>query len=110
MTGATHFIEEPENLHDDTGEYPSEETLEFIRNFDCAKNRCLYLAKFIEKIWWAADWGYTMKGKKLYLSTGGWSGNEEIIDALQSNHVFWLMCWYETKRGGHYTFIIKEVL
>lgn len=103
----------PAVLHDDSGEYPSEETLEFIRNFDCGKYTCLYLAEFLEQVWWAADWGYTMKGKhkkKLYLSTGGWSGNEDIIDALQSNHVFWSMCWLETRRGGHYTFEIKECL
>lgn len=40
------------------------------------------------------------------LHTGGWSGNEEIIKALQDNKLFWLMWWQKTERGGHYTFEI----
>lgn len=42
----------------------------------------------------------------LSLSTAGWSGNEEIIDALEKNHIFWLMFWTKSERGGHYTFEI----
>lgn len=42
----------------------------------------------------------------LELHTGGWSGNEEIINALQNNKLFWSMWWQKTERGGHYTFEI----
>lgn len=102
----------PAVLHDDTGDYPSDEALEFIKKFDCAKYGCLALAEFIEQVWWAAEWGYLMKGKRvkhLYLSTGGWSGNEEIMSALQDNFLFWSMCWKQTRRGGHYIFEIREL-
>ena len=102
----------PEVIHDDSGQYPSDEALEFIEKFDCAKYGCLSLTEFIEQVWWASDWGYNLKGKrkkKLQLSTGGWSGNEDIIRALKNNFVFWSMCWVETKRGGHYTFEIKNI-
>jgi hypothetical protein len=101
----------PTVLHDETGDYPSDESLEFIKKFDCLKYGCLPLLEFIEQIWWASEWGYCLKGKRvkrLYLSTGGWSGNEEIISALHDNFMFWSMCWKQSRRGGHYIFEIKE--
>ena len=39
--------------------------------------------------------------------TGGWSGNEDIIGALMENHIFWMLCWQESKRGGVHTFKVK---
>ena len=101
------MIKYPDILHDETGNYPSEEALEFIKNFDCLKYGCLALAEFIEQVWWAPEWGYSMKGNKLHLSTGGWSGNEEIISAMKDNFSFWWTCWEQTRRGGHYIFEIK---
>jgi len=38
------------------------------------------------------------------LHTGGWSGNEEIIRAMQDNRVWWGMFWESSRRGGHYEF------
>ena len=43
-----------------------------------------------------------------HVSTGGWSGNEEILSSLQNNSMFWLMCWMQSKRGGHYQFKVKK--
>jgi hypothetical protein len=39
----------------------------------------------------------------LKISTGGWSGNEDIIDALMKT-IFWDCFWSKTEKGGHYTF------
>ncbi len=102
----------PSVLHDETGNYPSNESLEFIKTFDVIKYGNLALAEFIEQIWWCADWGYCLKGKrvkKLFLSTGGWSGNEDIIHSLSRNFIFWSMCWMQQRRGGHYIFEIKNI-
>lgn len=43
------------------------------------------------------------------VSTGGWSENEEVIDALKCNIFFWTMYWYLSKRGGHYEFKCKPL-
>lgn len=43
-------------------------------------------------------------GGVVEIVTGGWSGCEDAIEALQENQVFWLMCWLETVRGGGYSF------
>ena len=64
-----------------------------------------YKKYFIEK------WGLDHIHKKrpvlwLELHTGGWSGNEDIIEALQKHKLFWMMWWCKTERGGHYYFEI----
>ena len=64
---------------------------------------------------WNTDYGTistdkTEKGKIIIeLTTGGWSENEEIIDAI-ADTMFWLLWWQESKRGGYYKFIYVEVI
>lgn len=90
-------------------EYPTEGNLEIIKKFNLLKNDVMELLDYIEAIWWQPDWGFVKKGKrviKLQLHTGGWSGNEDIINALQQNFVFWSMYWVKHIRGGHYFFKI----
>ena len=62
------------------------------------------------------QWGWHMfatiengKTTRTYqISTGGWSGNESLIAAMRENHLFWSLCWYQSRRGGHYTFHVVE--
>lgn len=42
----------------------------------------------------------------MWIHTGGWSENEEIISKIKSS-VFWMRHWSLTKRGGHYFFDYK---
>jgi hypothetical protein len=61
--------------------------------------------------WHWGDYGFLLKEPKgkyqrLEMHTGGWSGNEEIMTALQDNAYFFLLYWQRSKRGGHYYFKI----
>jgi hypothetical protein len=47
----------------------------------------------------------------LHISTGGWSGNEDIIQELLSNQMVKMLTYTSWRRGGHYEFEINpEVL
>ena len=90
--------------------YPTEEELETLAKW--SGDDALALIEYIKSIWWAPDWGFVLKGKrvlKLELHTGGWSGNEEIIGVLMNNF-FWHFYWEKSERGGHYYFEIGKGL
>jgi len=97
----------------DSGGYPTKEWLAFLKSYQ--PDESLPIEYFIENVladgWWAASWGFTFHRKykgirKLELHTGGWSGNEEIIDIIKSN--MWLthfsMRYIKWTVGGHYYF------
>ena len=101
--------------------YPTEEELEKIKTWDLiegndARHPKLYaLLDYVQSLWMYDDrfnlthghytrWHRTYR--TLYLSTGGWSGNESIIVALRQNFIFWSMFWRQSRRGGHYWFEI----
>jgi hypothetical protein len=93
--------------------YPTDEELRWIKEWsDKDPKGWLAVAK---GCWWAADWGWReLTGKKgdltYHVSTGGWSGNEEIIDAMQENVWCWAQTWESTRRGGHYVFVLPANL
>jgi len=96
------------NCWDEDG-YPTEEFLDSIRNWSW-KNSFVDLMAHIKPYWKYSDFGYwTQDGDTYSISTGGWSGNEDIIRALKENGIFWSICWYSSRRGGHYEFEIKEL-
>jgi hypothetical protein len=96
--------------------YPTDEALEEIKNWHYDKG-WISLMEFVKSIWWAADWGWREENTEglygittitYYISTGGWSGNESLIYALQENTAFWMMNWFQSQRGGHYIFKVKK--
>ncbi|MDD3102488.1 MAG: hypothetical protein PHX21_13625 [bacterium] len=92
-------------------QYPTEEELKTIREWrlDSWKH-VLDLLDYLKEIWWAAEWGFKVSGKRvlrLELHTGGWSGNESVVHELKNN-VFWPMFWERSDRGGHYYFRIPK--
>ena len=99
--------------------YPTEEELERVKNWDTltpVEDRfrlALELINYIKSIWWAPDWGFILeKRKKKYvfvLHTGGWSGNEDIVEALQENRMFWRLYWKASRAGGHFYFEIPLI-
>jgi hypothetical protein len=92
--------------------YPTEETLELIRNWPYTDFNGLM--DFVISLWQYPDYvedikvinDFDKEVREVNISTGGWSGNEEIIGALMENTMFWIMCWQISKRGGHYRFHI----
>lgn len=91
----------------DANGYPTDEAIQQIENW--AASDPAGLIEFVREIWWMPDWGFELKGKRvlrLELHTGGWSGNESIINALNKT-IFWMMCWEKTIRGGHYYFRVQ---
>lgn len=59
---------------------------------------------------WTYDNYFQIKRKYIYVSTGGWSGHESIIAAMERNiNLFWMLCWHSSKRGGHYVFQWPEI-
>jgi hypothetical protein len=105
---AMYWIEMTEPTFDAKG-YPTEETLAFIRN---ARVRFNELFKFIQKAWGNGyGWFHALpdkEGTHYRLVTGGWSGNEEIIGAMQENNIFWDLCWQSSKRGGEFLFFVHN--
>lgn len=91
--------------------YPTTEQLELIKNWDFTDRRALF--DYISELWWTGSSliSTETQGKSTlyYFSTGGWSGNESIIHYLKLNTMFWLMCWVQSRRGGHYIFEYKPL-
>lgn len=90
--------------------YPTEETLLAIREWDA--NDLGGLFQFVAEAW-NLDYGRALircvessaEGRHwIELHTGGWSGNEDIIGALQANTMAWTLAWWSSRRGGHYEF------
>lgn len=89
--------------------YPTERELKRIKEWDVLSD-LMGLLRFVENLWSYPD-RFILKGKRvlrLYLSTGGWSGNEDIIRALRENHSFWWIGWQKSVVGGHYWFKFKN--
>lgn len=92
----------------DPNGYPTEETLEKIRTWSDNWESLLDLCK---EIWHYPEFFHKFEYEKAILystATGGWSGNEDIICALQENLPFWEDCWQAGKRGGIFEFEVKK--
>jgi hypothetical protein len=98
-------------MRDEDG-YPTVEALQAIREFKPSKREDWHdLMAFVRRLWVYADYFEDMQqddaGRLVHeyrVSTAGWSGHEDVIDALQDNALFWLDCWYSSRRGGHHVF------
>lgn len=89
--------------------YPTKEDLKYIKSFDLTKEPVYKLLDYVENIWEYGDWGFHRTYLTLYLDTGGWSGNEDIIEALMQNFLFWSMYFVWHKRGGHYKLSCRNI-
>lgn len=104
-------------------EYPTPEELESIRKWPIAGwKTCEALLDHVHGLWWNTEWGWTERphhepwGPKgetreqrvFSISTGGWSGNEDLVEAMQENRMFWSLCWWMSRKGGHFEFRVTK--
>jgi hypothetical protein len=97
-------------------DYPTDEQLEAIRAWNGSDCREWFM--LCREAWWAPEWGWRMVDveddfgrtvTRYNLSTGGWSGNEDIIAAMQENRAWaWAFTWQQSRRGGHYIFDVPR--
>ncbi len=87
-------------------QYPTQKQLKTIRNWEIHDTKTDFplLMEYVKELWAFGAWGWSQEGEIYRISTGGWSGNEDLIDALKKNVLFWMMFWQSTVRGGHYVF------
>lgn len=109
----------PKDPRFDADGYPTDETLEKIASFKGKPSLWLDLC--------AGLWNNTIGSVHDYLSdeelhvvegdtaeehmkftTGGWSGNEDIISAMRKNNPYWGVVWRMSVAGGVHVF--KKVI
>jgi hypothetical protein len=90
---------------DDDG-YPEESELKQITEWPWRDIPALL--EFVRERWCYQNF-WAQQDDLLRISTGGWSGNESLVRAMQDNRVFWSMCWASSRRGGHYEFDLSRV-
>jgi hypothetical protein len=54
------------------------------------------------------DPDYSKKVRRYVFSTGGWSGNETLISAIESNIMLQALGAYSWRKGGHYEYRFTE--
>ena len=93
-------------------DYPTEEDLTKVAQWKFEKpGDFLAFMEFVKSIghYWPVEmFGWTQDGRTYHVSTGGWSGNESILSAMEENWTFWAVCWQQSRRGGHFEFTIPD--
>ena len=94
--------------------YPSEVTFRRIREYLGPVS--LFFDE-LKKIWHPAGWGWResigysgmrKKVRRFEISTGGWSGNEDMIAAMRRNFFLWHLSWVQQRVGGHFIFEVGK--
>ena len=93
----------------DSDGYPTTSELRKIRNW---RGTFRELWEYVTGLWHWPNYAVTKRGEtvdELELHTGGWSGNEDIADALEhSKSLFCFFCETKWERGGHYYFEVPH--
>ena len=94
----------------DGNDYPTDMTLKSIREWGRGDGSWKNLMEEISFLFDAhGRCEYSEEDKTWKISTGGWSGCEDVIDALSENIVFWMFCWKSSRVGGHFEFETRRV-
>lgn len=85
--------------------YPTKDQIENIADWPLTDLRGLL--EHMQKLW-NNDFGKVeVIGNEYHFITGGWSRNEDIIDAARENGFFWGICWEKSERGGLHVFKLR---
>lgn len=87
--------------------YPTEQTLQAIREWPIFETGLRPLLEFMQKAWKYQDYARERDGLWTF-STGGWSGNEELIatlDSLPWQGLARSVAWFN---GGHYVIAVTK--
>ena len=91
----------------DDDNYPTEATLETVRQWDWQDMRGLFSFLHAANIYTGCGYCHLSgDGNWLQFSTGGWSGNESLISAMQEGSQGWKfgLALFAQATGGHYLF------
>jgi len=93
--------------------YPTEETLAAIAAWPIKCNKDIQnLLEFAGEAWsypFPVETGGEDEDRWIRVVTGGWSGNESLVGAMEENRMFWALCWLESRRGGSYKFYTHPI-
>lgn len=90
----------------DADGYPTDETLDAIKLWPHQKSRELFA--FIKAAWKYPDYFSEPENGVYRIVTGGWSGNESLIAALEKNFIVRVTCWQSSSRGGLHKYELPE--
>ena len=95
-----------EETYLDNDRYPTDAALYKISTWKISGQDDLFpLLDFVRELWAWNKTHFTKKDNGIYiLITGGDSGNEDLIRAMQKNDIFWCFMWHSSTRGGYHVF------
>ena len=106
----------------DADGYPTEETLERIRSWPVKVGAdFIAVMDFAGRAWSYPDYWDVAEHwsdpddrgracRRYEFSTGGWSGNESIVHAIEGNQIVQMVGAWSWRRGGHYEYRFPDSL
>ena len=89
--------------------YPSEGTLAVIRDWPSGDPFAFFT--YCAAAWNEHDFVEVSEDKMQWrFITGGWSGNESVIEAMSANKPYWLTAWQSSEHGGLHVFKLPSYL
>jgi hypothetical protein len=89
-------------------DYPSDEELKAIAAARIlSRADCKVQLDRVVELW--VDYGHAIEDEGTYtFTTGGWSGNEDLIEAVRANFILHSLCWEQSVRGGKHIYKLPE--
>lgn len=88
----------------DKNGYPTDETIRKLERWEYPFHGIVSVLEIIFQ-----DYGnVSLEDRQLILATGGWSGCEEAVCALDNNMLFHAFCWQMSKRGGYHEYTLPK--